>query len=347
MLHEAKPDYSNTAGDLARARPDLLRTAAELILSLWPLHPVALHMLALTSLRLGDFAAASQRLRLFRDTTAPQRGFDTRKILRASLLDTTAEPTRRAEDWARHGAEHGALSASSYAVQLAVAEARAPDLAPFETQLDLGRRAMMAQAEQAAMAGDAAAQALLGIAARLQAARSVAIVGNADTLRGSAEAKRIEAHDVVVRCNYPVITGFESDVGTRTDLMLFDSSFSGRLVELMARHASYPEVPALCFGRAAAPDTPGPPSAPPSLMRMISDLTYGSGTTGFRAVLLVALILDRPLELFGFTFFPLGSQGDYFARATPEVLHEMAYERWFVERVLSVLRPQVSWVRPA
>jgi hypothetical protein len=231
-------------------------------------------------------------------------------------------------------------------VQRAVAEAYAPDLSAFEAQLAISRRAMLAQAESAAMAGDSAAQAFLDIVARLQAARSVAIVGNADTLRGSLSATRIEAHDLVVRCNFPVIAGFEADVGTRTDLMLFDSSIRGRLVERMARHANYAEVPALCFGGGRpAPGTPDLPSASPSLMRMMQDLGYDHGTTGFRAVLLLTLILDRPAELFGFSFFPLGRQGDYFERSAPEVLHEMAYERWFVERVLPVLRPQVTWVQ--
>ena len=347
MLHEAKPDYSNTAGDLARARPDLLRTAAELVLSRWPLHPVALHMLALTQLRLGDFAAASQGLRRFRDTTAPLRGFDKRKILRASLLDTRAEPAQRVEDWARHGAQHGALSACSYAVQRAVAEAGAPDLSTFEAQLAISRRAMLAEAESAAMGGDSAARAFVDIVARLQAARSVAIVGNADTLRGSLSATRIEAHDLVVRCNFPVIADFEADVGTRTDLMLFDSSIRGRLVGKMARHANYAEVPALCFGGGRAPPgTPDLPSASPSLMRVIGDVTYACGTTGFRGISLISLILDRPAELFGFTFFPLGRKGDYFEEIAPAVLHEMAYERWFVERVLPVLRPRVRWVQP-
>jgi hypothetical protein len=47
-----------------------------------------------------------------------------------------------------------------------------------------------------------------------------AVVGNGGTVRGGGAGERIDAHEAVWRFNWPLMTGFESDVGTRTTHML-------------------------------------------------------------------------------------------------------------------------------
>lgn len=46
---------------------------------------------------------------------------------------------------------------------------------------------------------------------------SCAVVGSSGSLRGSMQGKTIDAHDIVIRFNYAPTTGYEEDVGMRTD----------------------------------------------------------------------------------------------------------------------------------
>ena len=57
--------------------------------------------------------------------------------------------------------------------------------------------------------------------------------------------------------------------------------------------------------------------------------------------MLAGVVLGKPLTLFGFDFFRPGGRGHYYDSAAAPFTHETGYERWFVERVLPVLRPQV------
>jgi hypothetical protein len=50
--------------------------------------------------------------------------------------------------------------------------------------------------------------------------QSVAIIGNAPSLRANQLGGWIDAHDVVVRFNECCMRGFEADVGLRTDILV-------------------------------------------------------------------------------------------------------------------------------
>lgn len=334
VMRRETGEYSQTALDLARFDATPLAEACAAILAVQPVHRVALRALAWCRGRAGDADGARAALARLLEAW-PDQGLDSRReLLRLHLLGTHDVPSREG-DWQRHGRDRGEMSRIAYQVQRAVAEGRAPELAAFESTL----AARLAEA----LADPGPAAAWLD---RLRAARSVALVGNGPALAGSGAAAAIEAHDVVLRLNYPVILGHEADVGRRTDLMFLDASHRVRVAERMARHPGYPAVPALCTHAPPPGAPPGPPGVPLSVMRLVCDLTYTRPTSGFAALVLAGMLLGRPVTLFGFDFFRPGGRGHYYDAAAAPFTHETGYERWFVERVLPVLRPQMRWVRP-
>lgn len=58
--------------------------------------------------------------------------------------------------------------------------------------------------------------------------RSLAIVGNADTILDHPNGARIDAHDVVVRFNRAYVEGVEEQVGRRTDILVANRMYSLR-----------------------------------------------------------------------------------------------------------------------
>ena len=53
------------------------------------------------------------------------------------------------------------------------------------------------------------------------ATRDVAIIRNGSGPLGDGAVAAIETHDVVIRLNSQVLSGFEADAGRRTDLVIF------------------------------------------------------------------------------------------------------------------------------
>jgi hypothetical protein len=186
----------------------------------------------------------------------------------------------------------------------------------------------------------------------LHAARDVALVGNAPTLAGSGAGAEIDRHDLVVRCNYPVLAGFAADVCTRADLVLFHGAKRPRLPQLLARDPRYPALPALSSGPAGAPPPVPPdaeprPAAPKPLERLVDELCYQKRTTGLFGAVLIALVFGKPLRLYGFDFFRPGMAGHYYGKAAAAPQHDLAYERWYLTRALPALRPSVTLHRSA
>jgi len=168
----------------------------------------------------------------------------------------------------------------------------------------------------------------------LHAARDVALVGNAPTLAGSGAGAEIDRHDLVVRCNYPVLAGFAADVCTRADLVLFHGAKRPRLPQLLARDPRYPALPALSSGAAGAPPSAPPDAeprlaAPKPLERLVDGLCYKMRTTGLFGAVLIALVFGKPLRLYGFDFFRPGMAGHYYGKAAAAPQHDLAYERWY------------------
>lgn len=88
---------------------------------------------------------------------------------------------------------------------------------------------------------DAASDALLGFlpdvdySLKQRPYRRCAVVGNSGALLGSRLGAEIDAHELVLRFNYPPLDGgYERDVGNRTDWM-----FTGGSTELRSNHHPY------------------------------------------------------------------------------------------------------------
>jgi hypothetical protein len=84
---------------------------------------------------------------------------------------------------------------------------------------------------------DAASDALLGFlpdvdySLKQRPYARCAVVGNSGALLASQLGAEIDAHDLVLRFNYPPLAGYERDVGNRTDWM-----FTGGSTELRSNH---------------------------------------------------------------------------------------------------------------
>ncbi len=188
---------------------------------------------------------------------------------------------------------------------------------------------------------------------RLLAAKDIALVGNGSRLAGAGRGQAIDAHDVVIRCNLPEIAGFEADVGQKTDLLVFNESLRPQLPVLRQRSPSYAGTLSLGLHPHALFNLQVPrPSGseqqgegcvttmPPQGRSLLSSVTYSAATTGLITIAFVALLLDRPLRLFGFDFFADLDRPHYFGQQTGAFLgHELAFERWYAQTFLPRILP--------
>jgi hypothetical protein len=300
------------------------------------------------------------------------------RLARSELLAPSADPARREANWrlALAGVPEG-LPRLALLAQRAIAEGLSPDLSAFDAALAREAEAILrpppappAPAKPAGLIAalaralphrrqpdaapppatpqpEAEAERLAAILRTLQAARDVALVGNAPTLAGSGAGPQIDRHDLVVRCNYPKLRRFAPDVGRRADLVLFHGAKRGILPRMLARDPRYPSLPAFSSGPPKLPLAPPPdaeprPAVPPALERLADSLSYAERTTGLFGAVLIGLVLGRPLRLYGFDFFRPGSAGHYYGKASAAPHHDLAYERWFLTRALPALRPAVT-----
>lgn len=308
----------------------VLRQAAEQVLAAQPGNGSALRVLATCQSRAGEFRAAAATLRrLIR--LGPTSLETWRELQRLDVLagarPAGSVPPRQAE-------RLGPVAAAALAAMRAVASGQAPDRAAFD--------AALSAATQAAFAEARAAGPLPPLLDVLAAARDVAIVGNGPSLAGSGAGPAIESHDVVLRFNYPVLTGHEADVGRRTDAVIMSGSKRVRHAELMAREPGYDTVPAMVIEatQRVLPDQV-PPALPAPIASVLLAAGYGRPTMGFGGIVLSVLLLGRRARLFGFDFFAPGQPGHYFGEAAAALHHEPGFERWFVTRLLPALRPEL------
>jgi hypothetical protein len=329
--HGAVPGKAVLA--LVASHPDLLRAAAEALLDDAATRAFAGAILVRLTERHGSHAAR-RALILARLRDRPEARWGERtELLRTELLDPSPE-AERAEIW-RIGMEGlPATTRASYAAQRAVAAGTRPHGGELLARLAAAREEALAQAPPRALR-------------ILAGAGSVALVGNGSLLAGSGAATRIEAHDCVVRINYPPVAAFATDVGTRTDVMLLRDPSAERWAALKAREPGHAAVPALVVHGAGREVQPGePPRLPPALAIEVGRIAYRRLTTGFWAILLIALALQRRATLFGFDLFRPGSAAHYFGGGGAAPAHEPEYERWFVARVLPALCPDLVSLDP-
>lgn len=307
--------------------PTALAAACTRLLDDAATRPAALETLC----RLHTRQEAYDTLRavLLRCLDDPPEGAAARRLrlLRAELLAPSATEASRTAHWQIGAAALGPLGAASYAFQRAP-EGKVP--AALTEALRRRRDAALAMPLPPALVA-------------LARAGSVAVVGNGASVTGRGAGPAIDAHDLVVRINYPVLTGFGADVGRRTDLILFAEAKRATLPALLAREPEYPSLPALAVRVTWPQGGSGAEMGvvPRLLADSVCDIAYGRPTTGFFAILLIAVLLGRKVTLFGFDFFAPGLPGHYFGDATAAMPHEIAYERWFAARILPRLAPTI------
>ena len=183
-----------------------------------------------------------------------------------------------------------------------------------------------------------------GILHRLTSARSVAIVGNGPSLLGSGYGARIDAQEVVVRINYPVIQGHAADVGSRTDFIFFSENLLDRLTFFIDRDPSYRGLPLLAVS--PAPQNRGRfidpkwndlqlGSLPSAARSCLTRFCYDLATTGCLTMCLCVFLNVPNVERFGFDFYQDASNPHYFdGHDQPFLGHDASYERFLVESVL-------------
>jgi CMP-N-acetylneuraminic acid synthetase len=330
---EAKPGEA-AREVLSRARFAIAatRAAAEAVLAAEPGHGSALRVLAKCQSRAGEHAAAAATLRaLMRRMTVGQE--TRRELRRLDLLagQSSPDPAPPAE-----AVRLDPLAAAADAATRAVADGARPDRAGFG--------ALLRQAFDAALRD--AAGALPPALMALRRARDVAIVGNGPSLKGSGAGAAIEAHGVVLRFNFPVLSGHEADVGRRTDAMILAGAKRGFLATLLEREPAYRRVPAMVAEHRPAEGRPVPPPIPLPILRLVWQAGYAGPTSGFTGILLTVLLLNRPATLFGFDFFAPGEPGHYFGEAAAALQHETGFERWYVTRFLPAIRPGIRFHAP-
>ncbi|NKC32080.1 glycosyltransferase family 29 protein [Falsiroseomonas selenitidurans] len=191
-------------------------------------------------------------------------------------------------------------------------------------------------------------QSLWRISEILLGARRIALVGNAPTLKGAGLGPEIDAHDLVIRCNFAEIEGFAADVGNRVDLVAFNETLRPSLQRLRGRSGRYAEVPALGlhpiadFGASTTrePIPTAVATLPYPTRAFISAISYVRSTTGLMTMNLLTLIFGKSVTAYGFDFFADVARPHYFGHQTGAYLgHEVQYERWFATHFLPAVRP--------
>ena len=242
-----------------------------------------------------------------------------------------------------------ALSAASYRYQLGVAHST---LAAVGQLHELKRQTLIATArsflsnfDSASSTSTSSQRILWEILASLLKARRVALVGNGPSLRGKNKGSEIDDHDLVVRCNFPKLSSFETDVGSRTDLMFFNEALFGNLPSFLARHASFSSVPMVSvhpeeievngFDETISSLGLRVARLSPPLRLMIRQLFYARPTTGLMAIVLLMAILRKPVSLYGFDFYQNKNDSHYYDQGADVFLgHEVQYESFFYTEIL-------------
>ncbi len=185
--------------------------------------------------------------------------------------------------------------------------------------------------------------------ADLDRAERIMLVGNSPALIGRGLGAEIDAADLVIRLNDFVTTGFEADVGRRTDWWLSSAAKQARpdpasiaganalLIQPVAQH--FPDPAAFVRGRLGL--VSGPRAVgylPPWLHRLSEAIPYPTKTMGFRAIVMLEFLLQRPFRAIGFDFF--ASEGMHYfdpdqTRLRVSEIHAIDFERAFVAEVLA------------
>lgn len=240
------------------------------------------------------------------------------------------------------------LARSSYGCQYALAGSKpAPDDRLYELKLNVDD--FCGQILQESVAPDPLipeqnSTVRLEMMEKILGAKSVALVANGPSLQGRRLGEEIDAHDFVIRCNFPELTKFGGDVGRKVDAVFFNETLMSMLPQLMTREPAYegctalafhPEPGALFEEECYLRNGQGRVSRiQPKLREFYRSFFYTRPTTGLMGIILLSAVLRKDIDIYGFDFYSQ-STAHYYPSSSPVFLgHELQYERWFLTHFL-------------
>ena len=243
------------------------------------------------------------------------------------------------------------LSVASYRLQGFISSARdreesedssIEEKTAFQRQLDEAK-------QDARLTSDIKSRADLSrLVALLRGAKSVAVIGKGNSLKGKGLGADIDGFDVVLRVNHAAKPEQADDFGSRTSAVMYARHLEEKFGKSSAEGAPMGVSVALLDANrsyvARKVQTEQP--AEYFLDYLIESITYRRATTGLRVLVLVSLLLDLEADIraFGFDFYTtLEQPGQSLdsVRNSAAMGHEIDYEYWFARSVL----PMISSLR--
>lgn len=174
-------------------------------------------------------------------------------------------------------------------------------------------------------------------------------MGSAPSLKGEKLGKWIDSHDIVVRFNGAPVKGHESDVGTKTSIVVTNPYPEGRpsldfdghvvLISPQTRRYSSLELAEWLNGHKVlatyAPD-----------LVMVGDVDHKAGlTTGTYGIhLLSRLLKPSKIAVTGFTMFLGDESSHYWDSLTPSGMHkhDVKFEAVILIKIINALKMQIE-----
>jgi len=187
------------------------------------------------------------------------------------------------------------------------------------------------------------------LVALLRGAKSVAVIGKGNSLKGKGLGIDIDGFDVVLRVNHAAKPEQSDDFGSHTSAVIYARHLEEKFGKSSAEGAPMGVSVALLDANRSYVARKKMQTEQPAeyfLDYLIESITYRRATTGLRVLVLVSLLLDLEADIraFGFDFYTTPEkpgQSLHSVRNSAGMAHEIDYEFWFARSVL----PMISSLR--
>ena len=249
---------------------------------------------------------------------------------------------------------HTPLALASYRCQFALAQGQAlpeGDAGALQLMVEAARTEIFGAGEDLVLPAQSHGV-FFEVLQRISVAKSIALVANGPSLTGAKRGDEIDAHELVIRCNFPEFTKFSEDVGNKVDIVFFSEALVRGVAGLVAREPAYADCFALAFHPEASAVFDGNVYAQnmsarvsrihPTLRDFYRRFFYTRPTTGLMGIVLISVIMGKDLSVYGFDFYGQPTT-HYFPSSAPVFLgHELQYERWFLTTFLACLNSRAD-----
>jgi len=359
-LMSSAPDSFGVILEVASARwidLDAFLLAIQLAVRENPANIPALRALAWHQIRSGEYAEAKDTLTKL-ITAWPDQADFRRELLRVEMMSPSDDPQPVMELGGRSLGHP--MTRAAYEVQLELSrngEISKERLTALNSAIDSAfadiARTSLTEDSTIDMNPTAASAGI----ARVMAARTVALVGNGPSMNGLSGGEAIEGHDLVIRCNFPKISGHEADVGSRTDVMVFNESLFGSLKNRLGREHAFANTPLISLHPDAVKVTNFDEICseagvevwrlPLSVRNFFQRFAYSRPTTGMMTAIVLVALLRKKTTLFGFDFFKEPKTHYFGADGQTFIGHELQYEAWFIQEFLMRVFPGILSISSA